>query len=125
VVASASTASVIVAPPPITHRRYTSVAAPQFRECRQLSSSGETRRFLACDGAEVSCVPAPGSPASVIDVPSGGIMLVRRIASGKRVHFELDVPVAAQHWDGEHTDNLPSLPPSMMPAQPTRARKYD
>lgn len=113
----------VIEPVPITHVRFTSVAAPQFRECRELSSSGDARRFLACDGAEVSFVPEPNSPTLVIDIPEGGIVLVRRIEDGKRVRFQLDVPHPAPHFDREFTDDPPDAPSSAIPARSTPARK--
>lgn len=110
-------------PPPTTHVRYTSFAAPQFRNCHELSRSGEIRKFLAKEGATVSYTDAESSLPSVIEVASGAIVLVRRIDDRNKVRFEVDVPQAARHFDGESTVDLPDLPPSAMPARPTPARK--
>ena len=109
-------------PPPVTHVRYTSVAAPQFRNCHELSRSGEIRKFLAGEGATVSYTDT-AHVSSRIEVASGAILLVRRIEDRNHVRFEIDVPQAAPHFDGECTDDLPDVPPSAMPARPTPARK--
>ena len=121
-----TTASVVtasgIAPPPITHQRYTSVAAPQFRNRHELSRSGETRKFLTGEGATVRYTDT-ANVSSLIEVASGAILLVRRIEDRNKVRFEIDIPQAARHFDGECTDDLPGLPPSGMPARPTPARK--
>src|SRR5215470_12105878 len=103
VTATSTTIAGGFAPPPVTHQRYTSVTAPRFRECCELSGSGDARRYLACAGAEVSFVPAPNSHATVIQVECGSIILLRRIENGKTVRFQLDIPHPAPHFDGEFT----------------------
>ena len=108
-------------PAPITHMRYLSVSAPQFHNCYELSRSGETRRFLAGQGATVSYT-GTANIRPTIAVASGSIVLVRRIQERKSVKFEIDVPQAARHFDGEYTDDLPNQP-SGMPARSTPARK--
>lgn len=110
-------------PPPITHVRYTSVATPQFRNCHELSRSGEIRKFLAKEGATVSYTDPESTLPSVIEVASGAILLVRWIEDRNKVRFEVDVPQAARHFHGESTDDLPDLPPTAMAARPTPARK--
>jgi hypothetical protein len=112
----------MVASPPITHQRYVSVAAPQFRNCHELSRSGEIRKFLAGEGATVSYTDT-ANVSSLIVVASGAILLVRRIEDRNNVRFEIDIPQAAPHFDGECTDDLPDAPPSAMPPRPTPARK--
>jgi hypothetical protein len=109
--------SVIAAPVSITHVRFTSVAAPQFRNCHELSRSGETRKFLAGEDATLTYTSTESNVPSVIDVASGAIVLVRRVEGRTKVLFEVDVPVRAAHWDGLDADDLPDAPGSRMPAR--------
>lgn len=118
---STNTAAVTSAPlprAPITHRRYTTTSGtpPQFYDFHEISGSAETQKLLAGENAEIG---VGGTTPTTISVASGGIVLIRRIDDAG---FLIDVPLAAESFEGEFSDTpRPDLPPSRI-HRPTPAR---